>query len=317
MAFDQRTDARAARRAFREGRKKRSTLLANKLRHLPTTISNPFFYELQARWPKPPTIDVPVSQVCTYAQFREPTYARICDEMKVSPRLHRKQWEFIYIARCLELCGVFAFGKRGLGFGVGREKLVSFMAAQGPQIVATDLPITDADGHWVGGFQHADSIEKLFQSHLIDQEAFSKNVSFRPVNMNAIPDDLTGFDFCWSSCALEHLGSLEHGLDFIRNSIRCLRPGGVAVHTTEFNLHSATETFVDGPAVVYRESDLIAFAEEMTALGHSIELNLHPGTEPMDLKIDRDRTSDIHLRLYARHKFVATSIGLFILKAGS
>ena len=40
---------------------------------------------------------------------------------------------------------------------------------------------------------------------------FDQLVTFRPVDMTAIPDDLAGFDFCWSSCALEHLGSLAAG----------------------------------------------------------------------------------------------------------
>jgi hypothetical protein len=316
MASEEASGARAARIALREKRKKRSAALAVRLSELPTHVDNPFFWDLQKRWPERPTLSMPVSQPCTAAQFGEPDYVRMCGLMKVKPRFHRKQWEFIYIARCLELSGALAPRKRGLGFGVGRESLVSFFAAHGSEITATDLPITEADGHWIGGLQHADSVDKLFQPQLINRETFSKNVDFRPVNMNAIPPDLGGFDFCWSSCALEHLGSLKHGLDFIRNSINCLRSGGVAVHTTEFNLHSASETFVDGPAVVYRESDLLTFAEELTAAGHSIQFNLHPGAEPMDLMIDRDRNSDIHLRLYARHKFLATSIGIFVRKDG-
>jgi len=31
-----------------------------------------------------------------------------------------------------------------------------------------------------------------------------------------LPADLTGFDFCWSICALEHLGTIAQGLDFIK-----------------------------------------------------------------------------------------------------
>jgi hypothetical protein len=133
--------------------------------------------------------------------------------------------------------------------------------------------------------------------------------------MNAIPDDLTGFDVCWSACALEHLGSLMHGLEFIRNALRCLKPGGVAVHTTEFNLGSGTKTLERGRSVVYREQDLVEFAEELRGEGHQITLNLHPGNEPVDLMVDRDHDSDIHLRLYIRYRVLSTSIGLTIRKA--
>jgi SAM-dependent methyltransferase len=317
MTSEQPTNAKAVREALREKRKKRSDGLSSKLRDMPTQVSSPFFYDLQRRWPEPPTMAEPISQMCTAAQFAEPDYQRLCDHMKSKPRLHRKQWEFIYIARCLELSGKLEAGCSGLGFGVGREKLVSYFAARGPAIVATDLPASEAEGHWVGGLQHTDTAEKLFQPHIIDRESFDARVAFRPANMNSIPADLKGFDFTWSSCALEHLGSLQKGLDFIRNSVNCLKPGGVAIHTTEFNLHSAMETFVDGPSVVYRESDLLSFATNMRADGHSIELNFNPGNEPQDLMVDRDRNSDIHLRLYARHKFLATSVGLFIRKGYS
>ena len=57
---------------------------------------------------------------------------------------------------------------------------------------------------------------------------------FRAVDMNDIPPDLRGFDFTWSSCALEHLGTLRAGADFVVEQMTCLRPGGVAVHTTEY-----------------------------------------------------------------------------------
>ena len=133
--------------------------------------------------------------------------------------------------------------------------------------------------------------------------------------MNAIPDDLVGFDFCWSACALEHLGSLRHGFDFIENSLKCLKPGGVAVHTTEFNLGSDLRTLARGPSVVYRERDLVDFARELCRDGHLITLNLHPGSEPTDRMVDRDYDSDIHLRLYVRKRALATSIGLTIRKA--
>jgi hypothetical protein len=299
-----------------DGRMARSTRIAEKVQGLPTTIQSPFFQELQVRWPEPPTMAEPVSQVCTAGQFAEPCYERIRSLLRMSRHLHRKQWEFVYIYRSLERAGMAAPGRRGLVFGVGREKLPSLLVSIGCEIVATDLPAVEADGHWAGGKQHADSLDKIFRPKLVDRDQFYRNASFRAINMNSIPSDLVHFDFCWSACALEHLGSLRRGLDFIRNSLKCLKPGGLAVHTTEFNLGSDTETLEDGPSVVYRQRDLVEFVEELRGEGHEITLNLHPGTEPMDLMIDRDRNSDIHLRLYARHRVIATSIGLWVKKAG-
>ena len=300
----------------REMREKRAARLAKELAHLPTRIGNPFFQELQARWPDSPTLAAPVSQLCTASQFREPDYARVCAAMTVKPNLHRKQWEFVFIIRCLEVSGMIRPGHSGLVFGVGREKLPSLFISRGCQITATDLPVEDGGtSNWVRGKDHSENLDGLFFKQIVDRDAFYRNATFRPVNMNAVPDDLAGFDFCWSSCAFEHLGSLEHGLNFVRNSLRCLKPGGVAVHTTEFNLGSDNETLVDGPCVVYRESDLLSFAEELRGQGHRIELNLNPGSEQTDLLIDRDRMGDIHLRLYISRRILATSVGLFIRKS--
>jgi len=282
---------------------------------LPTMIENPLFAGLQERWPSAPTLAHPVSQMCTSSQFEEDDYLRLCAALKIKPALIRKQWEFIHIIRSLEHSGIVRPGARGLAFGVGRERLPALFVSLGCRITATDLPLAEADGVWAGGPQHTATIDNLIYPKIAARPRFNKNAEFRPVNMNAIPDDLVGYDFCWSSCALEHLGSLEHGLNFIRNSLKCLRPGGVAVHTTEFNLGSATETLEEGTSVVYRESDLLAFQAEMTAAGHTMTLNLNPGDRPTDRMIDRDRNADIHLRLYVKNKILATSIGLCIRKA--
>jgi hypothetical protein len=300
----------------KEKRARRSVRVAKKLRRLPTTIDGPFFRELQKRWPQPPTIAEPVSQLCTASQFAEPCYHLVRASLHMPIWLHRKQWEAVYICRSLEGAGLTVPGRRGLGFGVGREKLPSLLVSLGCEVVATDLPAAEADGQWVGSSHHSDSLDSLFRQRIVSRDLFYRHASFRPVNMNAIPGDLAGFDFCWSACALEHLGSLKRGLDFIRNSLKCLNPGGLAVHTTEFNLGSHSKTLEAGSSVVYRERDITNFAKEMRDAGHEITLNLHPGSEPTDMMIDRDRNSDIHLRLYVHDQIVATSLGLCIKKAG-
>lgn len=300
---------------FATRKAKRIAIAKKKAAHLPDSLDSPFFHDLRQRWADTPSLAAPVSQLCTASQFDEADYKRLCDLFQVQPTLKRKQWEFIYILRALEVGGAIAPGQRGLGFGVGKEKMPSLLAAAGCRIMATDLPMTEADNHWAGGPQHAATLDALCWLHLIDRAAFEERVEFRPVNMKAIPDDLQGYDFCWSACALEHLGGLEEGFDFIRNSIRCLKPGGLAVHTTEFNLGSAEKTLTSGGTVVYREKDILRFAEEMRAEGHEIEVNLAPGDTPTDLMIDRFRDSDIHLRLYVMHQVPATSIGLTVRKA--
>jgi SAM-dependent methyltransferase len=135
--------------------------------------------------------------------------------------------------------------------------------------------------------------------------------------MNDIPADLAGrFDACWSTCSLEHLGSLQHGLDFIENSLSVLRPGGIAVHTTEFNLVSNNKT-LDAPGLcVYRRRDMEALAARLIAQGHQVlPLNFHPGEEELDEVIDVPPYALPHLKLELQD-MTCTSIGFAVRRAG-
>jgi hypothetical protein len=73
--------------------------------------------------------------------------------------------------------------------------------------------------------QHAASVEALFMENLVPREAFDAHVRFRPLDMRRF-GELEGqrFHFLWSSCAIEHLGSLADGLDFVEQSMALLEP---------------------------------------------------------------------------------------------
>ncbi len=228
------------------------------------------------------------SRLCTQAQMGEPWYAQCCDACGEPPRLNRKLWEFAYIAHVLDSLGLLEAGRHGLGFGVGREPLVPAFANRGATIVATDLAATAREAlGWARSGQHADSVEAMQRSELCDPDRFRRLVSFRPVDMRAIPGDLRGFDFCWSSCAFEHLGSLENGLNFVERSLDTLAPGGVAVHTTEYNCDSNEATIENGPTVVYRERDIRALVQRLESAGHQVAvLDLDQGDGLLDRYVD-------------------------------
>ena len=90
--------------------------------------------------------------------------------------------------------------------------------------------------------------------------------------MRDIPGDLRDYDFTWSSYALEHLGSLRRGLQFFEQQLECLGPGGVAAHTTEFNISSRLRTVRVGPNVAYRRRDIERLVRRMRRLGHRMEV---------------------------------------------
>ena len=249
---------------------------------------------------------------CNAGDFIHPEFAAICSNLKVIPGFHRKLWEWAYIIHHLGKNGLLEEGKKGLVFGVGSERLPSFFASLGLIIMATDAPI-EIGNEWRTANEHSDNLNDIFYSDLLDKQTFSRNVSFRFVNMNNIPDDLNGFDFCWSSCCFEHLGSLQNGANFVLNSLNTLRPGGVAIHTTEFNLSSNTDTISTGGAVIYRKIDLEKLIEKARQMDFCVEdLNIAPDSYYLDNYVDvPPYTQNPHLKLELLG-YVSTSVGLVI-----
>lgn len=267
---------------------------------------------VEGRFAEPSMAD-PVSQLCTALQLHEPAYVSMCGRMGLHPTLHRKPWELTWVAAVLERAGKLSAGHRFLGFGCGQEPLPSFFAQHGVSVLATDAPSeVIANQGWDTTNQHAAGPDTLFRADLVTREVFDRQVGFRAVDMNAIPPDLQAFDACWSACALEHLGSIEHGLRFIENSLATLRPGGLAVHTTEFNLGSDSDT-IDQPGLcLFRRQDIERLLERLVAAGHKPwPMNFHPGAGELDQHIDLPPYSLPHLKLdIGGH--VTTSIGIVV-----
>ncbi|WP_426957075.1 SAM-dependent methyltransferase [Muricoccus radiodurans] len=265
---------------------------------------------------EPPCLSHPVSQICTAGQMEGPDYAGWCASFGEAPRQHRKQWEFCWILAVLQAAGMLRPGVRALGFGTGREPIPSVLAAQGVEVLATDAP-PDLDGTqgWDSTGQHAAGLMALHHPAILDEATFRARVSFRPVDMNAIPSDLAGFDACWSSCCFEHLGGIEAGLNFVENSLRTLRPGGVAVHTTEFNLGSNEETLESPGLSLFRRRDIESLLDRLAGKGHRLwPLNLHPGDAPVDAHVDAPPYALPHLKILAA-EHITTSIGLVVQRA--
>lgn len=254
------------------------------------------------------------SRVCTEAQLREPWFASWCAALGEGVRANRKLWEHAYIAHALDALDQLRPGRRGVGFGVGREPLVALFAGRGCGILATDLP-NDAAGArgWANTEQHAGGLAGLAHPGICDPEQFGRRVSWRAVDMRAVPADLAGFDFCWSACSFEHLGSLEAGMEFVRRSLDTMGPGGIAVHTTELNVSAGASTIERGHTVLYRPRDLQALVAGLERDGHQVAaLDLCTGTGVLDEYVDLPPYVDApHLRLLYRN-FVTTSVALVI-----
>ena len=256
------------------------------------------------------------SELCKAKDFRTEWYRRWIQEMNEPPRFHRKQWEFAYIMQALWERRCIKKGKRGLVFAVGTEPLPTIFAKYGCSILATDiLPERGAKMGWTSGNQLCFGLESLNIRKLVDDETFRKHVSYRPVDMNSIPSDLKDFDFNWSSCSFEHLGSINKGFDFLENQLATLKPGGWAVHTTEFNLTSNETTLSKGNTIIFRYRDIEKITSQLKKEGHLVEeLDYSIGGLPEDFDVDvLPYAHEPHLKLQI-DKYIVTSIGIIIQK---
>jgi hypothetical protein len=265
------------------------------------------------------------SQLCTYESLTSPElrgWAKrirpMWDPDGTDPKemiVHRKMWEWLFICQALSERDMLRAGRAGVGFGVGREPLVALFAAQGCRVLATDLDVEAArSAGWTDtGQEHASGLPDLNEYGLCPSEEFDRLVSFRPADMTDLPAELGGFDFSWSSCAFEHLGSLEAGVAFVERQMDCLVPGGVALHTTEYNVSSDGDTVATGGTVLYRRRDIEGLIERLRGRGYLVSCDFSQGDMPQDQHVDVPPFSDVHLRTELG-AFVTTSLALVIEK---
>jgi SAM-dependent methyltransferase len=252
---------------------------------------------------------------CSATDLLHPRYAEMCAMLGLPPMYQRKFWEWAYIIHHLREAGMLSEGRRGLGFGVGKERLPALFAKFGCQVTATDAPseIGIASG-WSTSNQHSAALAELKSPEIVADAIFDARVTHQPCDMNAIGDSLRDFDFTWSSCCFEHLGDLEAGLQFVINSVeKTLKPGGVAVHTTEYNLSSNDETVESGDTVIYRKRDMEDLISRLRERGHEVHSFVAaPHAHPLDFHVDAPPYIDNpHLKLRLA-SYTTTSAGICV-----
>lgn len=250
---------------------------------------------------------------------KQAVWGAVWDGMVNNKTMHRKLWEWCAIAQALEERGMLAPNRKGIGFAVGREPLASLFAARGADLVASDFHGEAADASWAKTGQLGDSLANIHWPGSLPFDEFSAKVSYQNIDMrdlSRIPRE--AFDFSWSSCSFEHLGSLEAGFQFLIDSLACLKPGGIAAHTTEYNVSSNDGTLEAGDNVIYRKKDIEAFDRHLRKLGCAIEaMNFDPGWEQHDIAFDYPpfyTHGRQHLKLQLG-EYISTSILLIIRKA--
>ena len=278
---------------------------------------------------KPPATVPLTSKLCEEADIETAWFVYWCRQLQIAPIYHRKVWEDCFALQAMHEANLLRPGVAAISFGTGEEPLPSFLASLGVDVLATDLAPQEAKGTgWIETNQHS-SLDKLHKSWLVDRATFEQRVRLRYVDMNAIPSDLHNkYDIVWSICSLEHVGTTALACRFIKESVRCLRPGGMAVHTTEFNLSSETETVTSGPCILFTRPQLNDLCADLRNEGYAVsEISFDPGSRPLDQYVDIPpfptatlewKSSNLmslpvapHLRL-ALMGYVSTSVALII-----
>jgi SAM-dependent methyltransferase len=282
-----------------------------------------------------PGIQGLTSKASTQDDIESDWFVYWCHRINAAPTYHRKLWEFAFALQVLDDHQLLSAGAKGIGFGCGEEPLPSYFASEGIYSTVTDLePARVAELGWAKSEQHAKSRDSVFYDDIVDKVTFDKYVRHEFVDMNAIQKFDMEYDFCWSICAMEHLGDIERGLRFVENAMGVLKPGGLAVHTTEYNFAEEEGATLDrGPTVLFQRSHFETLVKRLAAAGHLVLApDFSIGSKILDKFVDippysaaeggrfqqkiwRSRECAAHLKLSVAG-IPATCFGIVVIKDG-
>ena len=194
-------------------------------------------------------------------------------QIRENHAIHRRAWEHAYVLQAISQAGRMRPGAKGLVLGAGDGPLVSYLASKGCDITVVDTTAPDPD--------------RIFRSNLLDRATFDRNVKLRMADLNSIPQDLRGFDFCFSVSQAHMLGSIARGMNFMESAADVLNSGGVAIHTTEFSFAIDDQTIDNWVTVLFQRRHFEEIAQRLAARGCRVmPLTFDVGSQPLDRFID-------------------------------
>lgn len=250
--------------------------------------------------------DLPLNKVCRVADAANPAWRQGYRDLgfpEGTGIFHRKVWEFnqtLYGLRTLRRLPPQAVA---LGIGCGHEELMYFLANRLARVVATDIY---EDG-FLGGESNADVLEDPAKYAPFNYR--EDHLEVRRMNGLALDARDGTFDFVFCLSSIEHFGRIADKLRALREMYRVLKPGGVAVVTTEVVLNRlgrGTQYFQrrtllalvrDAGFVLEREPDFRIEAEYASL--------------PLALPMDTFVTPHVVLRNF---NTIYTSVSLFMMK---
>jgi hypothetical protein len=224
--------------------------------------------QLQSIPVEPPRLMALESKPCTQADIEARWCRGWCATLRERPRYHRRVWESAYVLQALYEAEALFPEAKVLAFGPVDGSVISHLARNNVRstVVATSAPPRRED--------------------LIDPHTFDHKVVHRSLDEQGL-DGLEGFDACWSIGNIGGHGSIRAGMDFLVESMKALKPGGLAVHVFDFNFANDEETLDNWPSVLLQRRHIEALAEELAAAGYRPrKLDFHMGHQPLDRFVD-------------------------------
>ena len=261
-----------------------------------------------------------LNKVCDGADWFDPELRAVIDgDLQELARFHRKQWEFAMILLALRRAGALRPDAVGLSMGAGKERLLYAVARSVRRVVATDL--YDTQTEWDKA--RTDDPDRYIKEDKPFPVDDAKLQGLR-MDMRSLDFEDEAFDFCYSSCAIEHIGGREDFLKHLSEAHRVLKPGGVYALTTE--LHYGPETIEHAHNYYFSpgylrdligECDFAAEPEIDTRIAHHrINYPLPPNLDRLcfdgpDRLAHRVLGEAAHLQLLlGRHPFTSLSVVL-------
>lgn len=249
---------------------------------------------------------VPLNKVCRVADTGNPLWRRGYADLGFPEghnTFHRKIWEFNQALYGLRTLRRLAPDSTALGIGCGHEELMYFLANRIARVVATDL----YEGSYLGGESDADVLE-----HPEKYAPFNYRTGRLEVRrMNGLSLDVAdaSFDIVFCLSSIEHFGRTGDKLRALMEMFRVLKPGGVAVVTTELVLNRL------GRGAQYFSAGTLASLTRQAGFVMDEPFDLRVEQEyaarPLALPMDAFTTPHVVLRNF---NTIYTSVSLFLIK---
>lgn len=261
------------------------------------------------------------SKVCDAADWFRPEIDTIIrNELRETPRFHRKQWEAAMIFHVLRDCGKLQSNALGLSMGGGKELIAYAVAQHVSQLTITDLYELNTSWDCAKTTEPNEYIRANKPFPVDDAKLNALRMDMRQLNF---PEKK--FDFAYSCCAVEHIGGREDFLRHFNEVARVLNDDGVYVFTTEIlygndtipDDHNYVFSLPDLDSII-TQSDLVAESDFNARISqHKINYALPSTLKQLSYFVPESLTDAImqeapHIQLLrGRHPFTC---GVFILR---